>query len=76
MDVTGNLACDAFGGGRIIFYDFGMMDELSDYLKREFVNLLFGIYGNDVKEVVDALEAMDIIRKVLYGNKLFTTHRF
>ena len=29
--------------------------------------MLFGIYGNDVKEVVDALEAMDIIRKVLYG---------
>lgn len=65
LSLSGNLSCDAFGGGRIIFYDFGMMDELSDFLKREFVNMLFGIYGNDVKEVVDSLEAMDIIRKVL-----------
>ena len=55
------------GGGRIIFYDFGMMDELSDSLKRKFVDLMFGIYGNDVKEVVDALEEMEVIRKVTYS---------
>lgn len=59
----GNLACDAVGGGRIIFYDFGMMDQLSMPLKRGLVNLIFGIYGNDVKEVVDSLEDMDVIRK-------------
>lgn len=53
------------GGGRIIFYDFGMMDELSMPLKRGLVNLIFGIYGNDVKEVVDSLEEMDVIRKVM-----------
>ena len=52
------------GGGRIIFYDFGMMDQLSMPLKRGLVNLIFGIYGNDVKEVVDSLEDMDVIRKV------------
>lgn len=61
---AGNLACDAVGGGRIIFYDFGMMDQLSMPLKRGLVNLIFGIYGNDVKEVVDSLEDMDVIRKV------------
>ena len=33
-------------------------------LKRGLVNLIFGIYGNDVKEVVDSLEDMDVIRKV------------
>eukprot|EP00904_Undaria_pinnatifida_P003083 jgi/Undpi1/12776/HiC_scaffold_6.g02444.m1 len=59
----GNLACDAVGGGRIIFFDFGMMDQLSMPLKRGLVNLIFGIYGNDVKEVVDSLEDMDVIRK-------------
>lgn len=61
----GNLACDAVDGGRIIFYDFGMMDQLTMPLKRGLVNLIFGIYGNDVKEVVDSLEEMDVIRKVL-----------
>ncbi|CAM9176522.1 unnamed protein product [Choristocarpus tenellus] len=59
----GNLACDGVDGGRIIFYDFGMMDELSLPLKRGLVNLIFGIYGNDVIEVCDSLEEMDIIRK-------------
>lgn len=51
-------------GGRIIFYDFGMMDELTVPLKRSFSDLIFGIYGNDLKEVVDSLEEMDVIRKV------------
>ncbi|CAB1121221.1 unnamed protein product [Ectocarpus sp. CCAP 1310/34] len=60
---TGNLACDAVDGGRIIFYDFGMMDELTVPLKRSFSDLIFGIYGNDLKEVVDSLEEMDVIRK-------------
>lgn len=52
------------GGGRIIFYDFGMMDELTRPLKRSFSDLIFGIYGNNLKEVVDSLEEMDVIRKV------------
>lgn len=55
------------GGGRIIFYDFGMMDELTIPLKRAFSNLIFGIYGNDLKEVVDSLEEMDVIRKASDG---------
>ncbi|CAM9284287.1 unnamed protein product [Discosporangium mesarthrocarpum] len=59
----GNLACDAVDGGRIIFYDFGMMDELPLPLKKGLVNLIFGIYGNDVTEVCNSLEEMDIIRK-------------
>lgn len=64
---AGNLACDAVAGGRIIFYDFGMMDELTRPLKRSFSDLIFGIYGNDVKEVVDSLEEMDVIRKVSHS---------
>ena len=47
-----------------------MMDELTVPLKRSFSDLIFGIYGNDLKEVVDSLEEMDVIRKVgecLYG---------
>ncbi|CAM9657209.1 unnamed protein product, partial [Phaeothamnion confervicola] len=59
----GNLACDGEEGGRIIFYDFGMMDELPLSLKRSLVNLIFGIYENDAKEVCDSLEKMEMIRK-------------
>ena len=39
----GNVACDAEGGGRLIYYDFGMMDELTTEVRTGFVNLLFGI---------------------------------
>lgn len=74
--LTGNLACDAVGGGRIIFYDFGMMDELTVPLKRSFSNLIFGIYGNDLKEVVDSLEEMDVIRKVSNGISWLLHGRF
>lgn len=44
------------------------MDELTLPLKRGLVDLIFGIYGNVVEEVVDSLEAMDVIRKVPYGS--------
>lgn len=73
---AGNLACDAVAGGRIIFYDFGMMDELTLPLKRGLVDLLVGIYGNDVKQVVDSLESMDVIRKVKLLSYLAATCAF
>lgn len=57
------MACDAEGGGRLIYYDFGMMDELTTEVRAGFVNLLFGIYENDVKEVCGGLEEMGILRK-------------
>lgn len=59
----GNLAVDGDGGGRIIFYDYGMMDEVPISVKRGFVDLVFGIYENDVKVVCDALDTMEIIRR-------------
>ena len=59
----GNLACDAVEGGRLIYYDFGMMDELSTEVKTGLVNLVFGIYENEVKEVCDALEVMGVLKR-------------
>jgi predicted unusual protein kinase regulating ubiquinone biosynthesis (AarF/ABC1/UbiB family) len=59
----GNLAVDGEGGGRVIFYDFGMMGEVPLDVKRGFVDLIFGIYENDVKVVCDSLEQMDVIRR-------------
>ena len=45
------MACDAEGGGRLIYYDFGMMDELSPNVREGLVNLIFGVYENEPKEV-------------------------
>ncbi len=51
-------------GGRVIFYDFGMMGTVSPHIRRGFVDLIFGIYENDVGVVCDSLERMQVIRKV------------
>ena len=58
----GNVACDTEQGGRLIFYDFGMMDELKPETKAGLVNLIFGIYENNVKEVLSALEQIEVLR--------------
>ncbi len=57
------MACDTVQGGRLIFYDFGMMDELKPETKAGLVNLIFGIYENNVKEVLSALEQIEVLRK-------------
>jgi predicted unusual protein kinase regulating ubiquinone biosynthesis (AarF/ABC1/UbiB family) len=59
----GNVACDSELGGRLIYYDFGMMDELSKDVRTGLVNLVFGVYENDVKEVCDSLELMGVLRR-------------
>jgi len=59
----GNVACDAVGGGRLIYYDFGMMDELKPEVKDGLVNLIFGVYENDTKEVCDSLEQIGVLKR-------------
>jgi predicted unusual protein kinase regulating ubiquinone biosynthesis (AarF/ABC1/UbiB family) len=56
----GNLQCDAEQGGRLIFYDFGMMDELKPQTKEGLVTLIFGIYENDPKEVLKGAEQIEV----------------
>lgn len=59
----GNLACDAEEGGRLIYYDFGMMDEIPEEVRKGFVLLTFGVYENDAKAVCNGAEQMGILRK-------------
>lgn len=59
----GNVACDTVEGGRLIYYDFGMMDELKPTVKKGLVDLLFGVYENDTKEVCNALEQIEVLKK-------------
>lgn len=40
-----------------------MMDELKDETKQGLVELIFGIYENEVKEVCDALEKIEVLKK-------------
>lgn len=64
----GNIGVDAgVPGGRLVYYDFGMMDAIGGDLKRGLVDLILGIYefdpnGKDTtKEVLAAAETMGIL---------------
>lgn len=58
----GNVACDEQNGGRLIFYDFGMMDEFKPSVRSGFVNLIFSVYENDPRGCCDALVEMGILK--------------
>jgi len=59
----GNLAVDdGYPGGRLIYYDFGMMEFMEPETKKGFVDLIFSIYENLPREACDALEAMGVLR--------------
>jgi len=59
----GNLAVDnGYPGGRLIYYDFGMMEVMEPEIKKGFVDLIFSIYENLPREACVALEQMGVLR--------------
>jgi len=58
----GNLAVDCENGGKLIYYDFGMMEELPEQTRRCFSNLIFSIFTNDAVKACDALAGMGILK--------------
>jgi len=64
----GNIGVDAgIEGGRLVYYDFGMMDEITGDLRTGLVDLILGIYEYDpdtkdtTKDVLAAAEKMGIL---------------
>lgn len=47
----------------MIYYDFGMMDELHPTVKKGLVDLLFAVYDKDAKAACDALETIGVLRR-------------
>lgn len=48
----------SYPGGRLVYYDFGMMERVDVAVKKGFVDLVFAIYENLPVEACDALEVM------------------
>ena len=65
----GFLHCDPHPGnvsvdeqGRLLVYDFGMCQRLTQQVRRGVVNLVFATYDNDAAGLMEALEQMGVVR--------------
>ncbi|KAJ9507487.1 hypothetical protein QJQ45_006489 [Haematococcus lacustris] len=56
----GNVAVDAAGGGRLIYYDFGMMGAIAPQVKGGLLDLFYGVYNRDPDKCLDALATMGV----------------
>lgn len=57
----GNLAVDTVAGGRLIYYDFGMMSRFEPNIKRGLVDVVFGIYEGSATDICDAMVTMGVL---------------
>lgn len=57
----GNLAVDSVAGGRLIYYDFGMMSTFEPNIKKGLVDVVFGLYEGSVNEICNAMVLMGVL---------------
>ncbi|KAK5843324.1 protein ACTIVITY OF BC1 COMPLEX KINASE 8, chloroplastic [Gossypium arboreum] len=57
----GNIAVDDFNGGRLIFYDFGMMGSISSNIREGLLEAFYGIYEKDPDKVLQAMIQMGVL---------------
>ncbi|KAI0562550.1 Protein kinase-like protein [Gracilaria domingensis] len=58
----GNLAVDAVAGGRLIYYDFGMMSTFEPDIKRGLVDAVFAIYEGNIRDICNAMQLMGVLK--------------
>lgn len=57
----GNLAVDPEGGGKLIFYDFGMMGKITSTTKTKLMEICFGIIQRDADRIIAAAISLGVI---------------
>ncbi len=57
----GNIAVDAEGGGRLIYYDFGMMGTIPGDVRAGLLELFYGVYQKDPDRCIEALMSMGVL---------------
>ncbi|KAL3527835.1 hypothetical protein ACH5RR_012491 [Cinchona calisaya] len=57
----GNIAVDDVNGGRLIFYDFGMMGSISPNIREGLLEVFYGVYEKDADKVLQAMIQMGVL---------------
>ncbi|AET04576.1 putative cadmium-transporting ATPase [Medicago truncatula] len=57
----GNIAVDDVNGGRLIFYDFGMMGSISQNIREGLLEAFYGVYEKSPDKVLDAMIQMGVL---------------
>ncbi|XP_078165414.1 ABC2 homolog 13 isoform X2 [Carex rostrata] len=57
----GNIAVDDVNGGRLIFYDFGMMGSISPNIREGLLEVFYGVYEKDPDKVIQAMVQMGVL---------------
>ncbi|KAK4483256.1 hypothetical protein RD792_010440 [Penstemon davidsonii] len=57
----GNIAVDDVNGGRLIFYDFGMMGSISQNIREGLLEVFYGVYEKDAEKVLEAMVQMGVL---------------
>ncbi|KAJ4818013.1 Protein kinase superfamily protein [Rhynchospora pubera] len=57
----GNIAVDDVNGGRLIFYDFGMMGSISPNIREGLLEVFYGVYEKDPDRVLKAMVQMGVL---------------
>lgn len=57
----GNIAVDDENGGRLIFYDFGMMGSISSNIREGLLEAFYGVYEKDPDKVLQAMVQMGVL---------------
>ncbi|KAK9071560.1 hypothetical protein SSX86_007988 [Deinandra increscens subsp. villosa] len=57
----GNIAVDDVNGGRLIFYDFGMMGSISPNIREGLLEVFYGVYEKDPNKVLEAMVQMGVL---------------
>ncbi|KAH9295117.1 hypothetical protein KI387_038705, partial [Taxus chinensis] len=55
----GNIAVDDANGGRLIFYDFGMMGSINPNIREGLLEVFYGVYEKDPNKVVFNLNILE-----------------
>ncbi|KAL3004033.1 hypothetical protein AAZX31_08G139200 [Glycine max] len=57
----GNIAVDDVNGGRLIFYDFGMMGSISQNIREGLLEAFYGIYEKNPDKVLQSMIQMGVL---------------